>query len=838
MTSPMTSPTPTLSSPINPFSLNRSIRQLSDTNGGGGRIRHGSIVTSVVTPTLSRLRKRRRLEVPVGAPLVLPLPNLPPAAAMPCKKYHQETSLVLDYDRSNLDRKHVIIPFDQLISFLDYNFVCKKCGKSKSTYQRQCVGIATSINWFCCCMAGGSIKARLRNTGDDDATKDWENSTFTRLKPTNSFELNTRFVLGLQQCGGGVKDAAVHAAMLDLAVDPFHNSWQKIEEEILVAEVALGKQIVGDNIKLEAKMTIAKKKVLVAEYLHNPFKYRATKYDPLTAPGLVSFLKETPESELTYSSKVKDKKLLGKLICKPCTPFVPERRVANANKTGLSVQGDCRWDQRKGGRAYNSDSGTHILVGNASMKCVAMECMSRRCAKCESNKQHPTYLCSKNYEGSSKGMEAEGALRNVRLLYEAHDVFIETFVMDDDSSTKSILRHSWSELIHRGVLDKLDWPKTPSNRKKDDHGRLPFLHPILDFLADQNHRVQTYASYFFKLSKLSRKITQCTANDAERMKRNFAYFLHMYRKHPFHEFQKAGQAVLEHHFNNHELCGDWCPANKWQGEDKDKMLKYRCKKINAKLYEQMKQIHDIYTEPDNLRDIWHEVHSNKCESLNGFITKFLPKHKHYCRTIVNRGRSYLAIVIDSVGYQKYYRILWKMLCLEPSTTVIEHHRRLDQIRLTMKVYHASPEAKKKRKHIMNNKLREAAEKLIKDKKEGKNYGTNLAGPQVDVAAIAAPGVVIKVEPGVDVADVVIKVEPGVNDNNNKQKKKKAKQSDKARKPTPTCKFCHIVGHERKTNKNCMLSVNPGSKNYRPENAAAPREFVYCDVCLCILILHA
>ncbi len=121
----MTSPTPTLSSPINPFLLNRSIRQLSDTNGGGGRIRNGSIVTSVVTPTLSRLRKRRRLEVPVGAPLVLPLPNLPPAAAMPCKRYHQETSLVLDYDRSNLDRKHVIIPFDQLISFLDLTLFAK-----------------------------------------------------------------------------------------------------------------------------------------------------------------------------------------------------------------------------------------------------------------------------------------------------------------------------------------------------------------------------------------------------------------------------------------------------------------------------------------------------------------------------------------------------------------------------------------------------------------------------------------------------------------------------------------------------------------------------------------
>jgi hypothetical protein len=92
----------------------------------------------------------------------------------------------------------------------------------------------------------------------------------------------------------------------------------------------------------------------------------------------------------------------------------------------------------------------------------------------------------------------------------------------------------------------------------------------------------------------------------------------------------------------------------------------------------MKNIHDTYTDPDNLHDIWHEVHSNKCESLNGFIIKFLPKHKHYCRTIVNRGaRTYVAIGIDSVGYQKYYQHLWKMLGLAPSSIVLEHHRRLD-----------------------------------------------------------------------------------------------------------------------------------------------------------------
>jgi hypothetical protein len=48
----------------------------------------------------------------------------------------------------------------------------------------------------------------------------------------------------------------------------------------------------------------------------------------------------------------------------------------------------------------------------------------------------------------------------------------------------------------------------------------------------------------------------------------------MYQKYPFHQFQKAARAVLEHHFNDHTLCGDWCPAKNWEGADKDNELKY------------------------------------------------------------------------------------------------------------------------------------------------------------------------------------------------------------------------------------------------------------------------
>jgi hypothetical protein len=134
-------------------------------------------------------------------------------------------------------------------------------------------------------------------------------------------------------------------------------------------------------------------------------------------------------------------------------------------KIGISVQGGSRWDQRKSGRSYNSDSGSHILVGNATMKCVAVEVLSKRCIKCEKGNDHQPFFCPKNYDGSSKGMEATGAIRNVISLHN-QSVFIKTYVMDDDSSTKAILRHSWKDQIYAGTMTEDDWPRTASGCKK------------------------------------------------------------------------------------------------------------------------------------------------------------------------------------------------------------------------------------------------------------------------------------------------------------------------------------------------------------------------------------
>ena len=100
--------------------------------------------------------------------------------------------------------------------------------------------------------------------------------------------------------------------------------------------------------------------------------------------------------------------------------------------------------------------------------------------------------------------------------------------------------------------------------------------------------------------------------EAEHMKRNMSYSIYEYASRPFDEFKRNAVAVLEHHFNNHELCGPWCAYLKLEGDQTEQnKLRYRCKTKNAKLYSQMKVIHDKFTTDKSLREIHHRWHTNK-----------------------------------------------------------------------------------------------------------------------------------------------------------------------------------------------------------------------------------
>jgi hypothetical protein len=233
--------------------------------------------------------------------------------------------------------------------------------------------------------------------------------------------------------------------------------------------------------------------------------------------------------------------------------------------------------------------------------------------------------------------------------------------------------------------------------------------------------------------------------------------------------RKAMTAVLEQDFNNHTFCSDWCPALFWKDNERvSKALKYRCKEKNSKLYKQLKTHHDKFVTDEWMKDLMDDYDSNKPKSFNRYRTKFLPKHKIYASTILNWGRTYLSIKIDSVGYLQTYRKLFTLLGIEMTVTMEEHHWRLDRRRDLGKKRKACSRYKQKRNEQKNKKISDRKAKLAKDNAKGFTYATEMAGPSGSLKDAIEP------------------------------KNKRAKS---------TCEMCGLQGHSTRRAKACKYLTN-------------------------------
>jgi hypothetical protein len=68
-----------------------------------------------------------------------------------------------------------------------------------------------------------------------------------------------------------------------------------------------------------------------------------------------------------------------------------------------------------------------------------------------------------------------------------------------------------------------------------------------------------------------------------------------YKGEDFETFKRMLWAVFYHHFNIHDTCGEWCSLLKNVGSPEElKKLHYWCKLKNAKLYERLLEIWEIY----------------------------------------------------------------------------------------------------------------------------------------------------------------------------------------------------------------------------------------------------
>jgi hypothetical protein len=442
-------------------------------------------------------------------------------------------------------------------------------------------------------------------------------------------------------------------------------------------------------------------------------------------------------------------------------------------RRALDVASDTRWDKRGSSRRYDSLSGCSVAFGLRSELPIGIEVMSCICIKCKKGHVHEAAVCPRNYDGSSKGMEAGGAAKIVYRLFanEEEKCYISHLVTDDDSSVRKILTHSYQEMIeaHTSTID--DWPRYSNGQKKPDNGLLPLLHRAITFLADKGHRTRGYARVLFAESMKSKKNgCGCTKLDAERMKRRMSWTLRLHSNGTYAEFRKAVLAVLEHHFNNHQHCAEWCKSATGTVEEiRESGLRFRCKVRNKELYLFLKGHHEQFMEDAKLRQLHHQYDTNNVEGFNKFLTKFLPKDKTYCKTIENKARSMLAVGLQSIGYRQLYERIFELtgIPIELDDITSLFLRDEDAKKLWRKVHRRKEGIKIIRMREQYRRLREGVEKLKADNAKALGYQPGMMGP-------------------------------GGNEGD--------PQCEQQRRP---CKHCGFMSHSRISSKKC-----PKNKNYK------------------------
>ena len=131
--------------------------------------------------------------------------------------------------------------------------------------------------------------------------------------------------------------------------------------------------------------------------------------------------------------------------------------------------------------------------------------------------------------------------------------------------------------------------------KKIDNGCLPLDVMKPKLLDDFKHRVKTVGKRFYDLASAPKKTSTVDNALARRMKLNWGTMMkqvrHMSWEKQKKEIEQKMLAPVEHIFNNHQYCGQWCYFLKAQKEGKPYLppnnLPIYCKKTDSKMYDQL-----------------------------------------------------------------------------------------------------------------------------------------------------------------------------------------------------------------------------------------------------------
>jgi hypothetical protein len=111
----------------------------------------------------------------------------------------------------------------------------------------------------------------------------------------------------------------------------------------------------------------------------------------------------------------------------------------------FAASADSGWQKWSSGHRYDSGSGQTLLIGCNIKLVIARQVYSTFCDACATSahlsKVATPHKCVLNYTGSSKGMEATGAIALVVFIWNIARAWIQMLVCNNDATVRSNMKH-------------------------------------------------------------------------------------------------------------------------------------------------------------------------------------------------------------------------------------------------------------------------------------------------------------------------------------------------------------------------------------------------------------
>ena len=155
-------------------------------------------------------------------------------------------------------------------------------------------------------------------------------------------------------------------------------------------------------------------------------------------------------------------------------------------------------------------------------------------------------------------------------------------------------------------------------------------------MEDPTHRNKVVTGKFYQLATSQVSVSRVTNPLACRLKKDWGYMVAQNKLRPLEEFVEASKLVVEHVFNNHCYCGDWCDAKKALAEGKSYIhpqgwLSWSVPE-EQKIYRQLTEITEKYGSASYLIQSNHPFTTQTNEALNRSQSKLTPKDKVFHTT--------------------------------------------------------------------------------------------------------------------------------------------------------------------------------------------------------------